>query len=94
MTDDEAEAVVVDALGLARARLKEQPEYPMFQSIVEQLQYLSVAVRQRPRDLPKLCTIIVGHYGARELEETDPLFSKKLMDAQWIASRLGGGLRP
>ena len=94
MTDDEAETIVADALALAQQRLRERPNFPIFQSIVNQLEYLRGAIRQKPRDLPKLRTIMIGHYGAREFEESDPLFSKKLIDSQWIASRLGDGLRP
>ena len=94
MKDSEAGIVVSDALELARQRLQSAPNYEIFISIVRQLEALQQIVSEKPRDLKMLRSINVGHYGVREFAESDPAFSEKLVNAQWIASQLGQGLRP
>ena len=54
---------------------------------------LSVLNKEIQVDPPKLRSIIIGHYGAREFEESDPELARALMDAQVIASTLAKGLK-
>jgi len=90
----DAKKVVNEALGLARVRLNEAPSFPIYISCVAQLEYLlSVLNGESPIDRPKLRTIMIGHYGLREFEETDPDFSTVLKDAQLIASKMANGLK-
>jgi hypothetical protein len=82
------------ALSLARIRCAEMPTFNLYASCVAQLEYLlATLTKETPLDRAKLRTIIVGHYGVREFEETDPEFSRALVDAQWIATQMGEGLR-
>ena len=67
---------------------------PMFNSIVLQLEFLLDQLERRPRDLPRLRQVNVGLYAVRELTETDPVFAEQLTAAQFIADRLGAGLKP
>ncbi|WP_410174549.1 immunity protein Tsi6 family protein [Pandoraea sputorum] len=71
------------------------PSFGIYASCVAQLEYLLAVVSQRtPMDHPKLRTIMVGHYGMREFEESDPDFSEALKNAQLIASNMADGLKP
>lgn len=90
----DAKTVVSEALDLAKVRLSEAPSFAIYASCVAQLEYLlSVLKGDLPIDRPKLRTIIIGHYGLREFDETDPEFSKVLKDAQLIASNMADGLK-
>lgn len=90
----DAKSVVSDALSLARIRLNEIPSFSIYISCVAQLEYLlSMLNGEIPVDRSKLRTIMIGHYGLREFEETDPEFATALKDAQLIASRMADGLK-
>lgn len=90
----DAKEIVANALELARIRLGEIPTFPIYVSCVAQLDYLqSVLDGKTPIDRGALRSIIVGHYGIREFEETDPEFSEALKNAQLIASRMADGLK-
>jgi hypothetical protein len=89
-----AKTVVAEALDLAKIRLNEMPSFPIYASCVAQLEYLlSVINGELPIDRQKLRTIIIGHYGLREFDDTDPVFAKVLKDAQLIASNMADGLK-
>lgn len=90
----QAKTVVTNALDLARVRLSEAPSFSIYASCVAQLEYLlSVLNGELPIDRKKLRTIMVGHYGLREFDDTDPDFAKVLKDAQLIASNMADGLK-
>jgi hypothetical protein len=93
---DEMQAtdIVQNALGLARSRLSESPEYSLYASCVAQLEYLlSTLDGGIPLDRPKLRTFTIGLYAVKEFEETDEALSRALMDAYLIASKLADGLK-
>jgi hypothetical protein len=85
--------VVKNALNLAKARLEEMPSFPLYSSIVTQLEYLLSVVSGEEKNHNMLKKIMIGHYGAREFEETDPEFALALKDAQLVASKMAKGLR-
>jgi len=90
----EALTVVRTALELARHRQAEVPSFPIYASCVAQLEYLlAVISHELPIDRVKLRTIIIGHYGAREFEGSDPEFADALMKSQWFASQMADGLK-
>jgi hypothetical protein len=88
-----AQATITRALNLARERLKAAPAFDIYQSIVLQLEYLEALLNGMETDRSKLKKIIVGHYGVREFEESDPEFADALIDAQAIASKMAKGLK-
>jgi len=88
-----AQATIARALDLARQRLKDAPTFDIYQSIVSQLEYLESLQNGTETDRSKLKKIIVGHYGVREFEESDPEFADALTDAQAIASKMAKGLK-
>ena len=88
-----AQATIAKALGLARERLKAAPTFDIYQSIILQLEYLEALLNGTETDRSKLKKIIVGHYGVREFEESDPEFADALTDAQAIASKMAKGLK-
>lgn len=86
--------VVQGALALARNRLGEAPNYPIYASCVAQLEYLLSALEGSTAiDRPKLRTFTIGHYAVREFEESDEELSRALKDAHLIASKLAEGLK-
>lgn len=87
-------ARVEEALKVARDRSSEMPEYAIYASCVAQLEYLLATLKGNvPMDRPKIRSIMVGHYGVREFEESDPEFSEVLKEAQYIALQIGKGLK-
>jgi hypothetical protein len=85
--------VIQDALRLARIRQTEVPSFPLYAPIVAQLEYLESVLTGGESDKQRLREIMIGHYGAREFEESDPEFSHALKDAQLVASRLQRGMK-
>lgn len=81
------------AISLTKARMAEVPEFPLYASIVKQLEYVASILRDEEIDRSNLKNIVVGHYGAREFEETDPELALALKDAQLIASKMAKGLK-
>lgn len=79
------------ALRMAKTRLAEAPSFPLFQSIVNQLEYLADVLDGRETDRSKLKDIIVGRYGVMEFETDDPEFADALAAAQVIASEMTRG---
>jgi hypothetical protein len=92
--DLDATTVVRAALELVKFRQTTSPTFNIYSSCASQLEYLlAVLEGQLPRDLPKLQTIVVGHYGVREFMESDPELARALIDAQSIASTMAKGLK-
>ena len=86
--------VVRSALVLARSRLTEMPSYPIYASCVAQLEYLLSTLDGRVAvDRSNLRTFTIGHYAAREFEESDEELSRALKDAYLIAPNLADGSR-
>lgn len=86
--------VVQSALVLARSRLSEAPNYPIYGSCVAQLEYLlSILDGSVMIDRPKLRTFTIGHYAVKEFEESDEELSRALKDSYLIASKLADGLK-
>lgn len=78
----ESMAIVRNAFDLSRRHQVGAPDFGIFPSCIIQLEYLlSVLNKEIQADLPKLRSIIIGHYVARELEEYDPDLAKALMDS-------------
>lgn len=71
----------------------EVPSFPLYSSIVSQLEYVAAVLDGTEKDRSKLKNIIIGHYGAREFEESDPELARVLMDAQLIATKMAKGLK-
>lgn len=81
------------ALNLARKRMAEFPSFSIYLSIVLQLEYVVAVLAGTEMDRGKLKHIIVGHYGAREFEESDPELSRVLKDVQLIVTKMAKGLK-
>lgn len=83
---------VTNALNLATARVAAVPSFSIFQSIATQLEYVADVLRRVETDRGRLRDVMVGHYGAREFEESDPEFARALKDVQLIATKMSKGL--
>lgn len=84
---------VTNALALAKSRAEEVPSFAIYQSIIDQLEYLDAVLAGRESDRSRLREIVIGHYGAREFEESDPELARALKDAQLVASKMSRGLK-
>jgi hypothetical protein len=89
----DALATINVAMKLAKNRLAEVPSFAAYSSIVAQLEYLAAVLNGTEKDRSKLKDVMVGHYGAREFEESDPELACALKDAQFIASKMAKGLK-
>lgn len=83
---------IENALTLARVRLDGAPTFELFMSTVAQLEYLLSVIKGDEKDRSRLKDIIVGHFAIREFDG-DPDFAQALNAAQFIASRMGKGLK-
>lgn len=81
------------AIEMTGERLKVAPDFPMFDSILNQLRYLK-AVIEGNEDRSKLNTIVVGHYAVHEFEETDPDYATELKRCQNMAYLMSQGKAP
>lgn len=84
---------VENALKLTLARLKSAPDFDIFISTFNQLEYLLSVLKGDESDRSRLKNIIVGHFAVREFQESDPEFSDALTAAQLIAFKMSKGLK-
>ncbi|NUU67680.1 hypothetical protein HQN64_16400 [Enterobacteriaceae bacterium BIT-l23] len=91
---------VEQALKLAKKRynkIKLTPSLgklePMYNSIVNQLVYLSNVLSGTESDRSKLWELTFGMYAAKELEASDEIFADRLMKAFYIADQTRNGLK-
>jgi Tsi6 len=88
-----ATETVNNALFLVRDRLNSAPTFELFDSIVNQLEYMAKVLSGDEEDKSKMRKVIIGHYAVREFEENDPELANALMAAQAIASKIAKGLK-
>lgn len=79
---------IKDGISLTETRLRDIPDYDIYQSILKQLNYLLSVVDGSELDRSKLDKIMVGHFAVREFEESDPELAKALKKCQNIAFKL------
>lgn len=80
--------IVRKGISLTEKRLKDIPDFDIYQSIIKQLQYLLSIIDGSELDRSKLDKIIVGHFAVREFEESDPELAVILKKCQSIAFKL------
>ncbi|SEA98975.1 immunity protein Tsi6 family protein [Alkalimonas amylolytica] len=80
--------IVRKGISLTEKRLKDIPDFDIYQSIIKQLQYLLSIIDGSELDRSKLDKIIVGHFAVREFEESDPELAEILKNCQSIAFKL------
>lgn len=85
---------VDEALRLCLERKQAFPAVGLFDSIENQLTYLRAVLTGEEPDRSRLSKIIIGIYAVREFDDNDPVFSKALKKAHYIADRMARGLKP
>ncbi|NIF20211.1 immunity protein Tsi6 family protein [Candidatus Pantoea multigeneris] len=100
MNNDTAVDYVERALRLAQKRAAMMKTItggaalePMYDSIVNQLIFLSALLSGQENDKSKIHTMTIGIYAAKEFAETDPIFADRLFSASFIADQIGRGLK-
>lgn len=84
---------VMNALNLVKVRMTEVPSFSIYQSIATQLEYVADVLRALETDRGRLRDVMIGHYGAREFEDSDPELATALKDVQLIATNMSKGLK-
>lgn len=85
--------IVTDAKQLINNRLKIAPEFVLYQSIDNQLDYLLELLQGSNLDRSKLKKINLGRYAAYEFEQSDSQLADELMEVQSIVNKMIGGVR-
>ena len=85
--------IINEAIKISKARIKAAPNFPIFQSIDAQLDYMDKLINGKIIDKSKLHQINVGLYAVKEFEESDPEFANILKKVQYIADRMAKGLK-
>jgi len=85
--------IINEAIKKSKERLKAAPDFPIFQSIDAQLEYMENLISGKINDRSKLHQINVGLYAVKELESSDPEFANVLKKIQYIADRMAKGLK-
>lgn len=74
-------------------RLRIFPDFQLLVSVKNQLNYLIQLSDGMEADRAQLSTIIIGHYAAREFEESDPEYASLLRKCQYEVEVLKTGVR-
>nr|WP_174505707.1 immunity protein Tsi6 family protein [Acinetobacter sp. Marseille-Q1620] len=84
--------VIQEARQLTLSRIQIAPDFIIFQSINNQLDYIQ-SVLEGKCGKEKLKDINLGLYAVREFEESDPEFSEALKKVQYIVYKMVKGLK-
>lgn len=82
-----------NALMETEERLNIFPSFQVLLSVRNQLNYLIQLADGIETDRTLLSTIIIGHYAAREFEDSDPLYASLLQRCQYEVEVLKTGVR-
>ena len=87
-TQAELPALVVQGLALVELRLSKDAGTGLYGSIRNQLRWIEGALAStEPPDPERLDALLLGHYAARELENTDPELADVLFAVQYLVNR-------
>jgi len=81
------------AVAITHDRHQQTPGLGVYASVLDQLGYIKAVLEGRERDKSKLHQLTLGSIAVKEFEESDPDLSQALVDAFYIASQLGQGLK-
>lgn len=84
---------VEKAKNIIESRLREAPDFTLYQSISAQIDYVGEIVLGDNKDKARLKDINVGVYAVREFEESDSELAQELKKIQFIADKLKKGLK-
>ncbi|MBY6034757.1 hypothetical protein KUV59_16380 [Marinobacter daepoensis] len=87
----DVDAMLTDAESIVDDRLLAAPDYTIFQSIKQQIEYIKNIRAGKEGDRSRLSSVNVGLYGVREFEESDPELAYLLKRVQYIADEMRQG---
>ena len=87
----DVDKILTDAETLIENRLLAAPDYTIFQSIKQQIEYIKNIRAGTENDRSRLSSVNVGLYGVREFEESDPELAYLLKRVQYIADEMRQG---
>jgi hypothetical protein len=87
-TQEQLPALVAQGLALVESRLSKDAGSGLYGSIHNQLRWIEGALAaSEPPDPERLDALLLGHYAARELENTDPEVADVLFAVQYLVNR-------
>ncbi|EFE95096.1 immunity protein Tsi6 family protein [Serratia odorifera] len=81
------------ALAVVKERQNTLPSFPLYQSALNQIQYIKDILEGNNNDKSKLHTITLGAYASKEFATTDPELAQHLSNVNYIASQMASGLK-
>ncbi|WP_046720173.1 immunity protein Tsi6 family protein [Pseudomonas syringae] len=81
------------AIDLTRERIKRNPSFPVYASVINQLLYIKAVFDGVEKDKSRLHKLSIGALAAKEFEDTDYELARALMDVYYIANQSANGLK-
>ncbi|CAI1555833.1 immunity protein Tsi6 family protein [Serratia proteamaculans] len=82
-----------EALLILKKRQTKQPNFPLYQSAINQIEYVKSILEGKENDKSKLHTMTLGAYASKEFDTTDPELAKHLSNVNYIVSQMASGLK-
>lgn len=84
---------VNESLLILKQRQTKLPNFPLYQSAINQIEYVKAILEGKENDKSKLHTMTLGVYASKEFDTTDPELAKHLSDVNYIVSQMASGLK-
>ncbi|AGB83053.1 hypothetical protein D781_2802 [Serratia sp. FGI94] len=81
------------ALAAVKERQKKLPNFPLYISSQNQIEYIKAILEGKEKDKSELHSLALGSYASKEFETTDPELSQHLSNVNYIASQMASGLK-
>lgn len=82
-----------EALLILKQRQTKLPNFPLYQSAINQIEYVKSILEGKENDKSKLHTMTLGAYASKEFDTTDPELAKHLSNVNYIVSQMASGLK-
>lgn len=84
---------VIKAIELTKARRNPCLQFPVYDMLLTQLNYVRTVFEGVEKDKSKLHQLSIGAIASKELEENDPELARALKDAYYVAIQSARGLK-
>ncbi|MFJ3485581.1 immunity protein Tsi6 family protein [Pseudomonas sp. NPDC090202] len=84
---------VLKAIDLTQERHHRCPQLPVYDLLLQQLQYVKAVFEGVDKDKSRLHQLTIGAIASKEFEENDPELARALKDVFYVAIQAGRGLK-
>ncbi|MFJ3485585.1 immunity protein Tsi6 family protein [Pseudomonas sp. NPDC090202] len=84
---------VEKAIAVTLDRQNRCPQFPVYDLLLQQLQYVKAVFEGVDKDKSRLHQLTIGAIASKEFEENDPELARALKDAFYVAIQSGRGLK-